>query len=309
MMKVGFLDSGGAGGKKNKSKDSGSTPCVVCFTVERLMVSSWERGWLTSFLLTISMDGLDFMLESGPWFIRNNPLILKKWNPDVNLMKEDVVNVLVWVKLHGVPITAFTQDGLSVIATDIADVEWKYTIVVVMPKLSGKGFICVPFMLNEWKPTRKKPTANTSGNKKKGVEPTKEVSNSNPCDVLNLVDNDEELGINGGIKTWLEKLIIDGKVTVVDDDGKLLKKIDYPGDHDSDDKVYSVHNVMARSMATETVGFGTKSFLECYGIGIGLVKQEEEQYRQHKASHVKLYVLRVDLDPYVSPSVFLDSAV
>ncbi|GJS02586.1 zinc finger, CCHC-type containing protein [Tanacetum coccineum] len=44
-----------------------------------------------------SMDGLDSMLENGPWFIRNNPLILKKWNLDVNLMKEDVVNVLVWV--------------------------------------------------------------------------------------------------------------------------------------------------------------------------------------------------------------------
>ncbi|GKE81941.1 zinc finger, CCHC-type containing protein [Tanacetum coccineum] len=40
-----------------------------------------------------SMDGLDSMLENGPCFIRNNLLILKKWNPDVNLLKEDVVNV------------------------------------------------------------------------------------------------------------------------------------------------------------------------------------------------------------------------
>ncbi|GJR69228.1 zinc finger, CCHC-type containing protein [Tanacetum coccineum] len=37
-----------------------------------------------------SMDGLDSMLENGPWFIRNNPLILKKWNPYVNLMKKYV---------------------------------------------------------------------------------------------------------------------------------------------------------------------------------------------------------------------------
>nr|GEW80656.1 hypothetical protein [Tanacetum cinerariifolium] len=40
-------------------------------------------------------------------------------NPDVNLMKEDVVNVSVWVKLHGVPVTAFTKDGLSAIAMNI----------------------------------------------------------------------------------------------------------------------------------------------------------------------------------------------
>ncbi|GJS16008.1 beta-caryophyllene synthase [Tanacetum coccineum] len=66
-----------------------------------------------------SMDGLDSMLDNGSWFIRNNPLILKKWNPDVNLLKEDVVNVPVWVKLHGVHMTAFSEDGLSVIATKL----------------------------------------------------------------------------------------------------------------------------------------------------------------------------------------------
>ncbi|GJY68778.1 ribonuclease H-like domain-containing protein, partial [Tanacetum coccineum] len=30
----------------------------------------------------------DAMLENGPWFIRNNLLILKKWHPDENLLKE-----------------------------------------------------------------------------------------------------------------------------------------------------------------------------------------------------------------------------
>ncbi|GKA04459.1 retrotransposon protein, putative, ty3-gypsy subclass [Tanacetum coccineum] len=66
-----------------------------------------------------SMDGLDAMLENGPWFIRNNPLILKKWHPDENLLKEDVSTVPVWVKLHGVPVTAFSEDGLSAIATKL----------------------------------------------------------------------------------------------------------------------------------------------------------------------------------------------
>ncbi|GKD60533.1 retrovirus-related pol polyprotein from transposon TNT 1-94, partial [Tanacetum coccineum] len=68
----------------------------------------WESGWLTSF----SKDRLDAMLENGPWFIRNNRLILKKWNPNVNFSKEDVANVPVWVKLHGVPMTTFSEDGL-----------------------------------------------------------------------------------------------------------------------------------------------------------------------------------------------------
>ncbi|GJX54997.1 hypothetical protein Tco_0284894 [Tanacetum coccineum] len=61
-------------------------------------------------------------------FIRNNPLILKKWNPDVNLLKEDVGNV----------------PGRSSYARALievrADVELKDNIVVAMPKLVGEGF-------------------------------------------------------------------------------------------------------------------------------------------------------------------------
>ncbi|GKB51322.1 retrotransposon protein, putative, ty1-copia subclass, partial [Tanacetum coccineum] len=352
--------------------------------VEKTSLSSYpplptQGSTLASNTPGISTDGLNGMLENGLWFIRNHPLILKKWNPNVNLLKEDVGNVPVWIKLHGVPIMAFREDGLSAIATKLgtplmlnsytfdmclqswgrscyvramielcADVKLKDTIVVATPKIAGEGFYtCTIRVEYEWKPPKcacfkvighiheeypknigsgkaknlkkpsqtprgvpvgpkvgfkptkeyrpisKKPTANTSGNKKKCVEPTNEGSNSNPFDVLNSVDNDVELGTNGGtsnlvsngvnsngssfwnVKTSststtsivdkigkLEKLIIDGKVTLVDDDGKPLKKVDYPGDHDSEDEVESVDNDMARSMASERVGFGTKSLLE-----------------------------------------------
>nr|GFA34022.1 hypothetical protein [Tanacetum cinerariifolium] len=120
------------------------------------------------------------------------------------------------------------------------------------------------------------------GDKNKVVEPTKEVTNSNPFDVLNSVENDGDLGINGrtsnlasnranssGSSFWnvetsntsnapivdkirkLEKLIIEEKVILVDNDAKPLKKVDYSGDHDSEDGVESIDNEMARSMASE----------------------------------------------------------
>ncbi|GJZ12656.1 hypothetical protein Tco_0547886 [Tanacetum coccineum] len=50
----------------------------------------------------------------------------------------------------------------------------------------------------EYRHVPKNPTAISSSNKKKGVVPTIEVSNSNPFEVLNLVDNDMELGTNRG---------------------------------------------------------------------------------------------------------------
>ncbi|GKE02087.1 zinc finger, CCHC-type containing protein, partial [Tanacetum coccineum] len=115
------------------------------------MVSFWESMWLTPLLLT--------MLE------------ILGWNLNVNLLKKDVGNVPMWVKLHGVPVTAFSEDGLSAIATKLgtplmldsytsdmciqswgmssyaralievwADVELKDNTVVAMPKLVEEGF-------------------------------------------------------------------------------------------------------------------------------------------------------------------------
>nr|GEY06966.1 hypothetical protein [Tanacetum cinerariifolium] len=60
---------------------------------------------------------MDVMLENGSWLLRNVPLILKRLSPYVNLMKEDVCNVPFWVNINYVPITAFTKDVLSAIAT------------------------------------------------------------------------------------------------------------------------------------------------------------------------------------------------
>ncbi|GKC32794.1 copia protein [Tanacetum coccineum] len=86
------------------------------YRIVRSMFNSSTR--LFSFQFS-SMNGLDAMLENGPWFIKNNPLILKKWHLDENLLKEDVSTIPVWVKLHGVPVMAFSEDGLSVIATKL----------------------------------------------------------------------------------------------------------------------------------------------------------------------------------------------
>ncbi|GJY22526.1 hypothetical protein Tco_0396184 [Tanacetum coccineum] len=119
-------------------------------------------------------------------FIRNNPLILKKWHPDENLLKEDVSTVPIWVKLHGVPVTAFSEDGLSAIAIKLgtpllldsytsdmcmqswgrssyarvmielrADVELKDNLVVAKPKITREGhYTCNVRVEYEWKPPR-----------------------------------------------------------------------------------------------------------------------------------------------------------
>nr|GEW67042.1 hypothetical protein [Tanacetum cinerariifolium] len=230
-----------------------------------------------------SMDGLDAMLENGPWFIWNNPLILKKCHPNENLIKEDISTVPVWVKLHGVPVTDFSEDGLSVIATKLGAGEKK---TVKKPSQTSRGVLVGPKIgfkhHKEYRLVPKKSTTSSSGNKKKGEEPNIEVSNSNPFDVLNSVDNDVEFDTNGettnlvnngatssgfsfmsvdnssfGTTPIIEKiknfkdLLTSGQAILVNKDDNPLKKVEFLGEDDSENEVASVDNDMARSMAYE----------------------------------------------------------
>ncbi|GJS43860.1 hypothetical protein Tco_0812807 [Tanacetum coccineum] len=185
------------------------------------------------------------------------------------------------------------------------DVELKDIIVVAMPKLVGEGFYtCIDELPKNidsdvvkhikktsqtprgvpvgakvgFKPVKqvyrqvsKKNNVDTSSTKKKDAEPTIEVSNSNPFDVLNSVENDVDLGTNGGTSNLAKRLIIDGKVILVDDEGKPLTKVDSLGDHDSENEVASVDNDMANFLASKKVVYGTNSLLEqwkeCYVNG------------------------------------------
>ncbi|GJS76293.1 cytokinin dehydrogenase 3-like protein [Tanacetum coccineum] len=288
------------------------------------------------------------------------------------------------VKLHGVPVTAFSEDGLSAIATKLgtplkldsytsdmcmqswgrssyarvmiklrADVELKDNIFVAMPKITREGHytcnVCVEY---EWKPPRyssckvfghiheecpkntglvekktvkkpsqtsqgvpvgpkigfkpqkaylpvpKKPNASSSGNMKKGVEPTLKVSNSNSFDVLNSVNNDVDFGTNGGATNLvnngatssgstfmnidtdkefvsntpigekidkIERQIFEGKLRLLDNDGNPLVP---SGIVESDSEVEMVFDETANLRISTSgkdgsdKGYGTNSMLE-----------------------------------------------
>nr|GEW12242.1 hypothetical protein [Tanacetum cinerariifolium] len=272
----------------NVDASEGGLPLVANYVRNTLGKYELVKSMLNSstgffFFQFISMEGLDSMLQNGPWFIRNNPLILKKLNPDVNLMKEDVGNVSVWVKLQGVPMT--TSSYARALVEIQAYMKLKDTIVEAMPKLVGEDE-CPKSIGSGVAKNLKNPSQAPK-------EPTKKVSNSISFVVLNSVKNDVDLGTNGGTSYlaskkanssgssfWnvgssstsntpvvgqidkIEKLIIDGKLTLVDDEGKSLKKVDALVDHDSDDEVASVDNEMTSFMASKKYGYGTNSLLE-----------------------------------------------
>nr|GEW13929.1 hypothetical protein [Tanacetum cinerariifolium] len=95
--------------------------------VENCVKNAWSRfglrtmmnfKWIFFFKFN-SNTGTELILENGPWLICNVPLILRYWSPLVNVSKKDLKSLSVWVKLHVISITPFTEDGLSVISTKL----------------------------------------------------------------------------------------------------------------------------------------------------------------------------------------------
>ncbi|GJQ99021.1 hypothetical protein Tco_0522006 [Tanacetum coccineum] len=125
------------------------------------------------------------------------------------------------------------------------------------PKNTGAGFK----PQQEYRHVPKKPTASSRDNKKKGVEPTikgyfkwilfmnADNSSSSTTPIIDKIGKFEEL-------------LTSGQAIFVDKAGNPLKKVEFLGEYDSEDEVASVDNDMARSMASERVGFGTQSLLE-----------------------------------------------
>ncbi|GJY54967.1 zinc knuckle CX2CX4HX4C containing protein [Tanacetum coccineum] len=131
-------------------------------------------------------EGMNRVLDYGSWLIRRVPLILNIWSPNCDLHKAEIKKVPVWVKLHNVPIVAYSEVGLSLITTQIgkpiqldaytsdmclnswgrsayaralieisADVILKEDLVIAIPIGKDKGHSLATIQIEyEWRPPR-----------------------------------------------------------------------------------------------------------------------------------------------------------
>ncbi|KAF5757430.1 hypothetical protein HanXRQr2_Chr17g0826581 [Helianthus annuus] len=152
------------------------------YGLSRLMMNA--NGFF--FFKFTSKEGMNQMLEDGPWLIRSVPIILKEWSPSIKMEKEDINVVPVWVKMHDVPLAAFTDDGLSLVASMIgtpklldtytasmcaeswgrssyarslievqAGAELKKSVIVAIPSMDGSGYSKVEVKIEyDWEPLR-----------------------------------------------------------------------------------------------------------------------------------------------------------
>ncbi|GKD70719.1 chaperone protein DnaJ C76, chloroplastic, partial [Tanacetum coccineum] len=66
-----------------------------------------------------SQTGIEKVMEGGPWRIQLVHFILKVWMPHSLIQKENVSNVPLWVKMHNVPIVAYSMVGLDLISAKV----------------------------------------------------------------------------------------------------------------------------------------------------------------------------------------------
>ncbi|GJZ81777.1 putative reverse transcriptase domain, reverse transcriptase zinc-binding domain protein [Tanacetum coccineum] len=129
-------------------------------------------------------EGMDNVIESGPWLIHGVPLFLNVWNPSTFLKKDEIKNAPIWVKLHHVPIGSYSVIGLSLITTQIGkpmmmdsytssvcvsswgrntyirnlidmsgDKDLLESIVISIPKSKGEGHTLATIEIEyEWRP-------------------------------------------------------------------------------------------------------------------------------------------------------------
>ncbi|GKC02715.1 primary amine oxidase-like protein [Tanacetum coccineum] len=217
-----------------------------------------------------SIEGVDSVLRNGPRMIRGIPIFLNKWSPSASLLKEELSRVTVWVKFHDVPLVAYTSDGLILIATKIgtpmiACNDFSDNLVMFIPNLEGDGYKKETIRIEyEWVPPRckgqtpvaddegcievkkkKKSSGNNRGNKNykhvlvkpksqyhpKTKESTEGMSNSPKTNPFVGTNKASTSVVMGSKATTSE-----GKLVLLDDDGKPLQKVNYPNNSNSDDE-------------------------------------------------------------------------
>ncbi|GJY94750.1 sodium/hydrogen exchanger 6 [Tanacetum coccineum] len=150
--------------------------------LKRIMMNS--KGFF--FFKFDTHGGLEAVLEGGPWMIYNSSIILKKWSIGTSLLKEELTQIPIWVKLRDVPLQVFKDDGISLIASYLGKpimldsytslmckdswgrssfarclieinsaTDFKESITIGIPDLEGPGFTKETIRVEyEWQPPR-----------------------------------------------------------------------------------------------------------------------------------------------------------
>lgn len=84
---------------------------------DRVDVTNLENG---TFLFKFdNSQTREWVLEDGPWFIAQRPLLLQKWVAGISPEALSSSKIPIWINLKGIPMELFTSHGISHIASGV----------------------------------------------------------------------------------------------------------------------------------------------------------------------------------------------
>ncbi|GJS29618.1 hypothetical protein Tco_0490238 [Tanacetum coccineum] len=161
-------------------------------------------------------EGMESVLENGPWLIRLVPLILNVWSPDTNLIKAEVKKA---------PVSSYARALIEV----SAEKELIESIVVAIPlvkevtsksAMDSEGFIKVKKKKNKVQRVENKEKTSEK------VQPkvnTSKVTNTNSFAVLNEVDDDGQKMQDGPVLNVSDSEV-DEEIMMEDSNGTRTSK-------------------------------------------------------------------------------------
>ena len=65
------------------------------------------------------MDARDWVMENGAWYIAGRPIILRVWQPGMEMLNIQLTALPIWVKFYNIPLEYWTNTCLSYIASAV----------------------------------------------------------------------------------------------------------------------------------------------------------------------------------------------
>ncbi|GJY53781.1 zinc knuckle CX2CX4HX4C containing protein [Tanacetum coccineum] len=80
-------------------------------------------------------EGIEYVVNRGPWLVKNKPLIVQKWGINMCLDKTESEIISLWIKLCNVPLEAWTTKEISALASKVGKPIMVDTTIASMCKM------------------------------------------------------------------------------------------------------------------------------------------------------------------------------
>ncbi|XVF66298.1 hypothetical protein PTKIN_Ptkin10aG0024200 [Pterospermum kingtungense] len=97
----------------------------------------------------------DKILEAGPWHIQNQPLIVRKWEVEMEVLDFNLSKLPVWFLLSNIPLELFTQRGIACIESTLGQPLYMDKVTAQQQRLAYAQQ--TKATVQKWIPKNKKP--------------------------------------------------------------------------------------------------------------------------------------------------------